>query len=440
MTDASLGSGLHQLSASEAAALIAAREITSEELVSACLERIEETEPAIEAWEFYDPDLVLEKARVRDAAELRGVLHGVPVGLKDIIDTAAMPTGYGTPIYDGHRPSVDAGCVTLLEAAGAVILGKTVTTELATWHPNKTRNPHNPEHTPGGSSSGSAASVAARQVPLALGTQTVGSTIRPGAFCGVLSMKATLDAIDLQGVRRTSMRLDTLGLFARTPADLRLQLVVLGGLDAAKGAPGGPLRVALVRTPWWSQADAHSQAAVERAAEVLRAQGAELVEYELPAEFDDLDTVHDVVATVDIAGHCAWEYDEHADLLSEKMREEIERGRSISAQAYDEAVAKAEVCGRLFDAAFDKFDVVLAPAVTGEAPQGLDWTGEPIFLRPWSMLGVPAATVPASLGPNGLPIGVQLVGPKAAERAVLEAVDLLYDGLGDNPIPMPRLP
>lgn len=440
MTEASLGCGLHQLSASEGAALIAAREITSEELVAACLERIEETEPRVEAWEFYDPELALEKARARDRADLRGVLHGVPVGLKDIIDTADMPTAYGTPIYAGNQPRTGASSVALLEAAGAVMLGKTVTTELATWHPNKTHNPHNPEHTPGGSSSGSAAAVAARMVPLALGTQTVGSTIRPGAFCGVLAMKATLDVVDLEGVRRTSMRLDTLGLFARTPADLRLQLVVLGGLDASRGAPGGPLRVALVRTPWWSQADAHSRAAVERAAGVLGEASAELVEHELPAEFDDLDAVHDVVATVDIARHCAWEYDEHADLLSEKMREEIERGRSISAETYDEAVAKAEACGRLFDASFAEFDVVLAPAVTGEAPKGLEWTGEPIFLRPWSMLGVPAATVPAQLGPNGLPIGVQLIGPNGGERAVLEAVDQLYDGLGENPVPMPKLP
>jgi amidase len=437
VTEASTGFGLHHLSASEAAARISAGEITSEELVAACLEQIEAREGTVGAWEFLDPELALSKARGRDREEPRGLLHGVPVGLKDIIDTADMPTACGTPIYEGRRPPADARCVELLNEAGAVMLGKTVTTELATWHPGKTRNPHNPEHTPGGSSSGSAAAVAARMVPLALGTQTVGSTIRPAAFCGVLGMKPTLDAVDLTGVRPTSKRLDTLGLFGRSPADLHLLLVVLNALVPAKGAPASPLRVALVRTPWWSQADPDSRAAIERAAELMREGGAEVGERDLPPQLDDLDQVHDIVASVDIAAYCAREYDEHADLLSERMQSEIERGRAIDPARYEEAVRKAEVCARLFDSSFAEFDVVLTPAVTGEAPHGLEWTGEPIFLRPWSMLGLPAATVPVGMSASGLPIGVQLVGRRAGDRAVLEAADRLFDGLGDGAVPLP---
>lgn len=438
MPEASREADLHDLPASEAAALIAAGEVGSEQLVASCLAQVERLEPGVEAWEFIDPELALGAARARDAEPARGPLHGVPVGFKDVIDTAAMPTACGTPIYAGRRPGIDAACVRSLLEAGAVPLGKTVTTELATWHPGKTRNPHGPEHTPGGSSSGSAAAVAARMVPLALGTQTVGSTIRPASFCGVVGMKPTLDSVDLSGVRRTSRLLDTIGLFARTPADLRLLLEALGALAPAAAAPAGPPRVGLARTAWWSQADSHSQAAVERAAELLRGAGAEVSELPLPAPLDDLDQVHDVVATVDIAAHCAREFDEHAELLSERLRTEIARGRGIEAERYEDAVAAAAHCGRAFARHCEEVDVVLAPAVTGEAPPERDSTGDPIFCRPWSMLGVPAATVPVGRGERGLPIGVQLVGPKRGERAVLAAADLLFAALGEDQVPRPR--
>lgn len=438
MTESSFGGEPQNLSASEAARLIAARELSSEELVAACLEQIERLEPSVEAWEFLDPELALGEARARDKEAPRGPLHGVPVGLKDVIDTADMPTQCGTPIYAGRQSRNDAASVRSLRAAGAVALGKTVTTELATWHPNKTHNPHGAEHTPGGSSSGSAAAVGARMVPLALGTQTVGSTIRPASFCGVVGMKPTLDAVDLSGVRRTSRLLDTLGLFVRTPADLRLLLEALGGLRASAETPSPPLRVGLAQTPWWSQADEHSQGAVERAAEALRGAGAMVAERPLPAGFDGLDEAHDVVATVDIAAHCGREFDEYPDLLSERMRDEIARGRDISAERYSDAVAAAAQCGREFAEHCGDLDVVLAPAVTGEAPAQLDWTGDPIFCRPWSMLGVPAATVPVDSGERGLPIGVQLIAPKRGERAVLDAVERLFEGLGITDVPPPR--
>ena len=435
MGDASTGAGMQHLSANGAAALIAARQITSEEVVTACLEQIERLEPSVEAWEFLDPERALAAARERDSEPSRGPLHGVPFALKDVIDTAAMPTACGTPIYAGRQPGIDAACARSLLDAGGVLLGKTVTTELATWHPTKTRNPYDPAHTPGGSSSGSAAAVAARTVPLALGTQTVGSTIRPASFCGVIGMKPTLDAVDLSGVRRTSRLLDTIGLFVRTPGDLRLLLSVLG-VSAAEDA-ARPLRVGLAETAWWSQADEHSRAAVGRAAALLREAGAEVAERPLPSRLDDLDQVHDVVATVDIAAHCSREYDEHADLLSPRMRTEIERGRGIAAERYEDAIAAAAECGRAFARHCEGLDVVLAPAVTGEAPRALDWTGDPIFNRPWSMLGVPAATVPVGRGEHGLPIGAQLIAPKGGEGAVLEAVTLLFAALDAGDVPLP---
>jgi Asp-tRNA(Asn)/Glu-tRNA(Gln) amidotransferase A subunit family amidase len=431
------GVPLNRLPAFEAAALVRARGISAEELIASCLERIEQCEGEVGAWEFLDPDLALAKARARDGEAPRGPLHGVPVGLKDIVDTAEMPTACGTPIYRGRRPSSDAACVERLLAAGAVPLGKTVTTELATWHPGKTRNPHNPAHTPGGSSSGSAAAVAARMTPLALGTQTVGSTIRPAAFCGVLGIKPTFDSVDLAGVRRTSLRLDTIGVFARHPFDLRLQLEALGAVKPARdGNRSRSLRVGMVHTPWWESADADSRAALERAAAALEERGAQIVERELPRELGELTEVHDVVATVEIANHCAREYDEHAELLSERMRAEIERGRAIDREDYRAAVERANILGPLLEPTFARCHALLVPAVTGEAPHGLEWTGDPVFCRAWSMLGLPVATVPALRGSAGLPVGVQLVGPAGGDLAVLVAVEELFAGLGGE-VPEP---
>jgi Asp-tRNA(Asn)/Glu-tRNA(Gln) amidotransferase A subunit family amidase len=441
VSTATTGSGvpLHCLPAFEAAALVRAGGITAEELTASCLERIERCEGRVEAWVFLDPELALARARDRDREPPRGPLHGVPVGLKDIVDTAEMPTACGTSIYRGRRPGRDAACVERLLGAGAVPLGKTVTTELATWHPAKTRNPHDPAHTPGGSSSGSAAAVAARMVPLALGTQTVGSTIRPAAFCGVLGMKPTFDSVDLTGVRRTSTRLDTIGVFARHPRDLRLQLEALGALPTTRGSePSGGLRIGVARTPWWESADADSRAALARAAAALEERGAAVVERELPDDVGELAELHDLVAVADIAEHCAAEYDEHRELLSEKMRTEIERGRAVDPAEYRAALERTNELGRLLEPSFAGCDALLVPAVTGEAPRDLGWTGDPIFCRAWSMLGLPAATVPALRGSAGLPVGVQLVGPVGDDTAVLAAVKELFEALGGE-VPEPEL-
>jgi amidase len=416
------------LPAHEAARLIRERELTSEELVTSCLGRIEAVDPGIDAWAHIDPELALKSARKRDESPPLSAIHGVPVGLKDVIDTAAMPTQFGSPIYAGRQPLEDAATVRLLDRAGAVVLGKTVTTELATWHPGKTSNPHDHERTPGGSSSGSAAAVAAAMVPLALGTQTVGSTIRPAAFCGVLGMKPTLDVIPFHGIRRTSRRLDTVGLFSRHPGDLRALLTVLGEFEPVSSGP--PLRLGIVRTPWWEQAEDDGRGAFDHAAASLKAAGIATREIELPAVLAELPVAHDIVATVDIAAHCGREYDEHAELLSEKLRGEIERGRDIGAERYRWALEVSDSCLDALQSTMTKCDAILVPAVTGPAPRGLDWTGDPIFCRAWSMLGTPALTVPAASTEDGIPIGVQIVGQRGRDGVVLDAAEALVEALG----------
>jgi Asp-tRNA(Asn)/Glu-tRNA(Gln) amidotransferase A subunit family amidase len=407
------------LTAARLAQLIARRELSSEEVVADCLEQARRREGEVRAWQYLDPELALEQARARDREEPAGPLHGVPVGVKDIIDTADMPTELGTSIHEGRRPQADAACVTRLREAGAVILGKTVTTEFATKHPAGTTNPHNPGHTPGGSSSGSAAAVAAEMVPLALGTQTVGSTIRPASFCGVYGMKPTWGLVDMAGVNQTSERLDTIGLFSRDAGDLELLLDVLAPGPDRVSSNERPLRVGVARTPWWPVADEDSAAAFDRAVEALREARVPTEEIELPADFENLPDVHDTITVADLAGCLGHEHDAHRDQLSESLRVDIERGKAVTKAEYDDAVARTDRWRDLVRALFEECDALLAPAVTGEAPEGLGWTGDPTFCRPWSLLGTPAVTVPIARGSSGLPVGVQLVGPHGADRALL---------------------
>jgi amidase len=420
----------NSLTAVDAARAIRDRELSSQELVSACLARIAERDPQVRAWRHLDPELALAQARSRDAEEPVGPLHGVPVGLKDVIDTADMPTACGTPIHEGRRPDADARCVDLLRAAGAVILGKTVTTELATWHPAETTNPFGASHTPGGSSSGSAAAVADEMVPLALGTQTVGSTIRPAAFCGAVGMKPTYGAVDMTGVIRTSERLDTIGLFARHPDDIQLLLAALTDRVPLRPGGGGRARVGLVRTPWWEHADADSRRAVEGAAAALAEAGAPVADGELPPEFDDLPEIQDLVAVTDIARNLRWEFENHPGLLSDDLRGRIERGLATPESEYQEAVAAGDRASEALAGVFEHFDVLLTPAVTGEAPEGLGWTGDPVFVRSWTLLGTPATTVPAAHGAHGLPVGVQMIAPAGADGLLLAATADLFRALG----------
>jgi Asp-tRNA(Asn)/Glu-tRNA(Gln) amidotransferase A subunit family amidase len=405
-------SAAHRLSAAEAARRIAHGELTSGALVASCLERIAAREQEVRAWAWLDAELALRQARALDREPPRSPLHGVPVGIKDIFDTADMPTEYGSPIYRGYRPKWDAACVALLRRAGCVVLGKTVTTEFAHVHPGKTRNPHNPAHTPGGSSSGSAAGVADHMVPLALGTQTGGSIIRPGAFCGTVACKPSFNSINRAGLKFAAESLDTIGVFARSAEDAALGLHVLSGraIPDFEQARGSKPRVGLCRTPRWRDADAATHEAIERAAAQLSKAGARVGDFELPEGGTELFEEHGKIMNYESARALGWECEHHLDQISAALRPRIEEGWKITREAYDSARLLARDCrGRLADR-MTEYDFLITPSAPGEAPATLETTGSSLFNRVWTLLGVPCVTLPCGPGPHGLPLGVQLVG------------------------------
>ena len=415
--------------ATEAARLIARGEASSEEVVGACLERIAERDATVRAWAHLDPEAALAQARAADASDRRSPLHGVPVGVKDIIDTRDLPTEFGSPIHSGRRPAADAACVARLREAGAVILGKTRTTEFAYFHPAETRNPLDPSRTPGGSSSGSAAAVADGMVPLALGSQTAGSTIRPASFCGVLGLKPTHGLIDLTGVKRLSARLDTLGLFARSIDDIELLLGTLTGQRRAAGSAAPPPRTGFARTARWELVEPDARAALEAAALALADAGARVDELELPAELEALVDAQQTIMAVDVAANLAGEYDSHGDSMSAELSELIEQGRATGDGDYEAALAAAEHGAQRLPAVFEAHDILLTPAARGQAPRGLDATGDPVFCRAWTLLGTPAISVPGPLGADGLPIGVQLVAPPRHDAELLAAARCVWQAL-----------
>jgi Asp-tRNA(Asn)/Glu-tRNA(Gln) amidotransferase A subunit family amidase len=389
------------LEAIESARLLADREVRSEELVRECLERIEARDGELRAWAHVDPDHALAQARARDEEAPRGPLHGLPVGVKDVIDTADLPTGYGSPIYAGHRPDRDADCVAWLREQGAVILGKTVSTEFATYEPPPTVNPHDPERTPGGSSSGSAAAVADGMVPLAYGTQTAGSVIRPASFCGVVGFKPRHGWTPTGGIKRLSARLDTLGTFGRTVADAAL----LAGFEPAPGEA----RIAWCPTPW-GDAEAIAEAA----------QRLDLPEAELPADFAGLADAQETLMAYDVARNLEPEWNGHRELLSEAMQAYLERAWQVPREDAEAGAALGDACRARLPEALGGYDALLVPAAAGEAPlRSGGTTGDPLFCRAWTLLGVPAISVPGMTGPAGMPVGVQLVA--LDEGAVLRA-------------------
>ena len=428
---------LHSLSATEAARLIRDGIITSEQLVEACLARVREVDEQVQAWAFLDPDYALAQARAADQLRLSGQpigpLHGVPVGIKDIFDTADMPTEYGSVLHAGRTPSRDATVVALLRAAGAVIMGKTVTTEFAYFAPGKTRNPHNPEHTPGGSSSGSAAAVAAEMAPLALGSQTNGSTIRPAAFCGVVGFKPTHGLISRQGVLTLSRSLDHVGLFARTIDDIALLAEQITGYDegdpdtrpraripfvevAAEEPPLEPM-FAFVKTPYWERADQETK---EGFAEVIETLGDRVEEIELFPSAIEAWEWHRTIMEAEMTANLEREYEKGRDRLSEPLRALLERGRGVRAIDYQRALARIAPIHESFVELFEqRYDAILTPAAPGPAPKGLASTGDPSFCTLWTLCGMPAISLPLLESTNGLPIGVQLVGPRHGDAKLL---------------------
>jgi len=410
-----------ELSAAGAAARIERGELTSEALVSACLERIAERERQVQAWAFLDRDYALAQARALDRGPRRGVLHGIPFGIKDAIDTAELPTEYNSPIYRGHRPKADAACVVALRNAGAVILGKTVTTEFANNHPSPTRNPHNPAHSPGGSSSGSAAAVGDFMVPAALGTQTGGSVIRPAAYCGAAALKPSFGSINRAGLKMVAESLDTIGIFAREVADLALAFEALSGrarpdLNSFSGKP----RIGVCRTPRWALADAATQANLERAAQRLAQAGAQVKPFDLPHGSDELFDRHKVIMGYETARALAWEYVTHPDKISATLKPRLDEGWAVKRPAYDQMRGVAERCRRGLAQDLREIDFLLTPSAAGEAPPlELATTGDPVFNRAWTLFGVPCVTLPYGRGPKGLPLGVQLVGAFDGDMALL---------------------
>jgi Asp-tRNA(Asn)/Glu-tRNA(Gln) amidotransferase A subunit family amidase len=412
----------NQLNAAEAVAQLASGALTAESLTRACLERAEERQ-SVKAWTWLDPEQALAQARAADRAGRPGLLAGLPVGVKDIIDTADMPTGHGSPIYRGNRPFADAACVALLRMAGAVILGKTVTTEFANRFPGATVNPHNPAHTPGGSSSGSAAAVADFQVPVGLGTQTGGSVIRPAAFCGVVGYKPSFGEFSRAGIKLQCHNLDTLGVLSRTVEDLALLRAALTAsphrkIDRSAGAP----RIGVCRTPAWDAAEPATQALIERSAARLAAAGARISEVSFAPEFADILDHHRRVFNFEAARNYAYEYEEHHDLVSQVLRDTVlTPGRDLPLEAYVEAIETAEAFRRHLDDIFAGVDVLLTPSAAGEAPAGLGSTGDPSFNSIWTLAWTPCVTLPAGAGPQGLPLGIQLIGPRFRDEALLDA-------------------
>lgn len=424
-------------------------ELKAVELAAACLKRIEATEPKVQAWAFLDSDLVMRQAEaldtLRGTGRATGPLHGLPVGVKDIIDTRDMPTENGTAIDAGRQPRQDATLVQRLRAAGAIVMGKTVTTELAGPSPGKTRNPHHPEHTPGGSSSGSAAAVAAGMVPLAVGTQTMGSVIRPAAFCGIVGFKPTHGLIPRTGMRLLSAPLDTVGVFARTVTDAALIADALAGYDVADidtrnvaaprlletalTAPPVTPELAFVKTPMWDEAEPETK---EGFAELVEALGDRCDEVPLPEAFGEWRKAQRTLDVVGTARNLEPYYRRGKDQLSDALRSRIEEGMKIAAVDYLTALDWREALNNGLEQLFDRYDAIVTPAARGEAPKDLGTTGDPVFNGLWTLCGVPAVTLPLLEGPNGLPVGVQVVGRRGEDARLLRTARWLAETLRDQ--------
>jgi len=410
-----------RLSATAMRAAMAAGKLDSETVVRACLERIADRERDVRAWTHVDRREALGRAGAFDRLARNQPLHGIPIGIKDLIDTASMPTTYGSPIYAGHRPKADAACVRKLVAAGAVPLGKTVTTEFAYFTPGPTHNPHQRGHTPGGSSSGSAAAVADYQVPVAFGTQTAGSVIRPAAFCGVVGYKGTHGWADMTGIKPLSPFLDTLGVFCREVADLDLvRRAFTGNPVIGLGDPNRrPPRVALCRTPWWAEADADTHALFERVADRLLAAGTQIGFFETGEEWEGLNEAQLAIMAREASRALAKERTESSGQLSERLRQLLEDGDGVGIREETAAKALATKCRNRLAQAWRDFDVILTPAAPGAAPRGIERTGDPVFNRAWTLLGAPCISLPAGKADNGLPLAVQLVGPHNEDNALI---------------------
>jgi amidase len=421
------------LSARAVAQLIAEGRLSAEAVVAACLDRIAAREPVVGAWQYLDPEAALAQARQRDASPPGGPLHGIPIAVKDLIDTANMPTGYGSAIYARHRPAADAACVALARAAGAIVLGKTVTTEFACFTPGKTANPRNPEHTPGGSSSGSAAAVADLMTPLAFGTQTAGSVIRPASFCGIVGYKPSFGTIPRAGVKMLCDSLDTIGTMARNVADAAFFAGVVAGRPELRDValPVAPPRIGLYRTPMWDEAEPETAAALDHARAALERAGARIEDIPVPADHRRLTETQQAIMGFELVRSLAHERLLHSAELSPPLAQLLDAGLTVGAPEYDAAVAHTASARARLDAFFGTCDAMLTPAAPGPAPRGLGHTGNPVFNRMWTLLGVPCVTLPAIWGDDGLPTGIQLVGRLGDDARLMAAALFVEQALDE---------
>ncbi|MGE5526937.1 MAG: amidase [Rhodospirillaceae bacterium] len=420
-------------SAVEAAAAIADGRLTSEALVAACLERVAAREGEVLAWAYIDPEQALAEARARDRTPRRSRLHGIPVGIKDVIDTADMPTEYGSPIYRDNRPSADAACVAQIRESGGVILGKTVSTEFATRHPNKTRNPHDPQRTPGGSSSGSAAAVADGMVPIALGTQTSSSIIRPAAYCGIVGYKPSFGLLNRAGLKFLSESLDTLGTLTRTVEDAALLVEELSGMPPTSFADVAALRprIGFCRTPFWSQADASTRSMLEAAAGKLARAGARLSEVALDGEFSQLNEVQVAISAYEFYRALTYERTRFPGLISDSLTARIAAGGAVTRKEYERCYDVARRCRARIAQLYSQYDVLIAPSTPGEAPD-ISTTGEPTFGLIWTLLRLPCLTLPHGTGPGGLPLGVQVCAAAGCDSTLFLCAEWIRRALADR--------
>ncbi len=439
---------LISMSAAQAAADIAQGKISAQDYTQACLDQIAANEPAVGAFIHLDPEHALAQARAcdeyRQSGRPIGPLHGIPVGIKDIIDTADYPTECGTAMMAGRRPQKDAAVVTRLRAAGAIILGKTVTTEMAYFFPGKTKNPHDLARTPGGSSSGSAASVAAGMVPISIGSQTNGSVIRPGSFCGVYAMKPSHGLVSRAGVLPLSRTLDHLGPFARSLDDLALTMDAIAGYDPedldsrpfgarnfrqvmTENFPLAP-RLAFVRTPKWDQADADTREQFEALVAEL---GDVCQTFDLPERYADGWESQRVIMAADMAHNLGIVADEGGNKVSDRFHALMADGRKVTATRYLAALAERDILRDSLETVFQQqFTAFITPAARGAAPKDLTVTGDPVFCTLWSLLGLPAITLPLLKSSEGMPVGVQLVGPMGDDARLMRTARWLVEKLG----------
>lgn len=412
----------HKLSLLDAAQALSDGTLTPTTLVASCLERISEREGDVGAWMHLDPNSASAAAQQAKA----GALSGLPIGIKDLIDTFDMPTGYGSEIYANHQPAQDAACVAIIRRAGGIAIGKTVSTEFAYFQPGKTANPHDQTRTPGGSSSGSAAAVADYHVPAALGTQTAGSIIRPASFCGVVGYKPSYGFLPLTGIRPLAPSMDHLGVLTRTVKDAGFLASVLGRrpeLDMRQDADDFVPTIGFCQTPQWDAAEHSTQSLLGDAATKLGKVGAKISDITLPEIFASLAAAHGLAMDYEVSFTGLYDVTNHPDKVSAKYRERFNAGMNVLTRDYDHALDQAKRSRAALSDAMGDCDILICPSAPGEAPVGLDATGDPVFNRIWTFSGVPCINIPGLVGPNNMPVGLQVVARFGDDARMLKAAD-----------------